>query len=374
MANGDRPHKTVAANAVTCLVAVTLIVDPAATGAVTVRRSPLAELCACLHSVEEAAHHPFSAGWVARVHASVDPGLLARAATFAPLWSAFRARYMLPLTATGSRTIESELAELAELAALPIDDFTAMTVQALIGKNSTELMTLAAAELMPRLRLISSSRLAIGMRVRGDPVGFRAELVDFLAAFAADAFAEEWAQVRSIIDRAAADRDRDIRRRGPQTLTDLPTHLPGDDPTRFVFDKLYAATAEVDGQRPCVLVPTAHGRPHFVIKHFPGYPVVVQYSANVATAPSVESIRRTLAALLDPTRLQVCYAILRTPVATAELATQLRMTRPQVSRHLRSLREAGLVHTHRNGAAVYYQLDIEAIERIGPELLSVLYR
>jgi DNA-binding transcriptional ArsR family regulator len=50
------------------------------------------------------------------------------------------------------------------------------------------------------------------------------------------------------------------------------------------------------------------------------------------------------------------------------------MSAPQVSRHLRRLREAGLVHTHRRGSVVYYQLDTAAVERLGPDLLSVLYR
>ncbi|WP_078603107.1 MULTISPECIES: ArsR family transcriptional regulator [unclassified Streptomyces] len=45
------------------------------------------------------------------------------------------------------------------------------------------------------------------------------------------------------------------------------------------------------------------------------------------------------------------------------------MTSPQVSRHLRKLREAGLVLTHWEGTAVYYRLDTDAIGRLGPDLL-----
>ncbi|MEV1178385.1 metalloregulator ArsR/SmtB family transcription factor [Nonomuraea sp. NPDC049784] len=111
-----------------------------------------------------------------------------------------------------------------------------------------------------------------------------------------------------------------------------------------------------------------------MIKHYPGYPVVIQYSADGAATPTLETARRRLAALQDPTRLRLAYAILRNPVATSELATQLGMSAPQVSRHLRRLREAQLVHTHRRGSVVYYQLDADAVERLGPDLLSVLYR
>src|SRR5439155_20307188 len=143
---------------------------------------------------------------------------------------------------------------------------------------------------------------------------------------------------------------------------------------RIVIDKLYSATVRVDARRPCLVVPTLYGQPHFVVKHYPGYPVVIQYGTSPAATPSLRTVRQRLAVLQDPTRLQLCYAILRNPVATSELANQLGMSAPQVSRHLRRLREAELVHAHRRGSVVYYQLDAAAIERLGPELLSVLYR
>ncbi len=355
-------------------MAVTLLLDPPGTGSVVVRQSPLAELCACLHAFDEPGHHPASAAWVARAHADLDTALLAQAAVWAPLWGAFRARYLLPLSADGRRTLDDEL---EEVAGLPIGEFTDMSVQALIGKNDTGLAPRLSDEVLHRLRLISSSRMEIGARLLADPEGVRAELLGFLAAFAAAAFDAEWPALRRVLDRDGALRERDLRRKGALSLADFPTASavqPSGRRVRVVFDKLYNATARVDDDRPCLLVPTMHGRPHFVIKHYPGYPVVIQYSADGAGTPTLETARRRLAALQDPTRLRLCYAILRNPVATAELATQLGMTAPQVSRHLRRLREAQLVHTHRRGSVVYYQLDADAVERLGPDLLSVLYR
>ncbi|MFI6734392.1 DUF5937 family protein [Nonomuraea sp. NPDC050451] len=366
--------KQIDVNAVICRVAVTLLLDSPGTGSVAVQQSPLAELCACLHVLDEPGHHPGSASWVARAHAGLDSELLATAAAWAPLWSAFRARYLLPLSAGPARTLDGEL---REVAGLPIGDFVAMTVQALIGKNDTELAPRLSDEVLHRLRLISSSRMEIGARLRADPEAFRGELLGFLADFAAAAFDAEWPSLRPALDRDRAERVRDLHRRGALALADLPTASTSSDgrrPLRIVFDKLYNATARVDEGRPCLLVPTVHGRPHFVIKHYPGYPVVIQYSADGAATPTLETARRRLAALQDPTRLRLAYAILRNPVATSELAIQLGMTAPQVSRHLRRLREAQLVHTHRRGSVVYYQLDADAVERLGPDLLSVLYR
>ncbi|TCO44398.1 DNA-binding transcriptional ArsR family regulator [Kribbella antiqua] len=357
--------KDIAANAVMCLVAVTLLLPVADPASITVRTSPLAELCACLHALDEPDHHPAAARWVARLHVTADEDLLARATAWAPLWSAFRARYLLPLTPGSRRSLEEEL---QDIEAIPLDDFVTMTLQALIGKNNAEI----GDDVLQRLRLISSSRLELGTAVRQDAGEFRSRLIEFLTTFAAAVFETDWPAMKAVLDREAAARERELRRRGPLALADFPAATAAGG--RIVLDKLYSATVQIDAQRPCLLVPTLYGQPHFVVKHYPGYPVVIQYGMSPSTAPSLETIRHRLAVLQDPTRLRLCYAILRNPVATSELAKQLGMSAPQVSRHLRKLREAELVHAHRRGSVVYYQLDPEAIEKLGPQLLSVLYR
>ncbi|MEU0572361.1 DUF5937 family protein [Nonomuraea sp. NPDC005983] len=345
---------------------VTLLLPSPDSNSITVGVSPLAELCASLHALDEPGHHPAAARWVARAHTGVDEDLLARATAWAPLWSAFRARYLLPLSPGRARSLAGEL---AEIEALPIDDFTAMTLQALIGKNGAGI----GENVLQRLRLISSSRVELGTRLYDDPQGFRRELTAFLEAFAAAAFDAEWPALRAALAAEAAVRERALDQRGAMVIADFPA-ARAVDRRRIVLDKLYNATARIDADRPCLLVPTLHGRPHLVVKHYPGYPVVIQYGVGTSAGPSLETARHRLAVLQDPTRLKLCYAILRNPVATAELATQLGLTAPQVSRHLRKLREAQLVHVHRRGSVVYYQLDAEAIERLGSDLLAVLYR
>lgn len=50
------------------------------------------------------------------------------------------------------------------------------------------------------------------------------------------------------------------------------------------------------------------------------------------------------------------------------------MAPPQVSRHLRKLREAGLVLAERNGRLVYYTLDADAIRMLGVDLEMAMRR
>ncbi|HEX3887221.1 MAG TPA: metalloregulator ArsR/SmtB family transcription factor [Phenylobacterium sp.] len=52
---------------------------------------------------------------------------------------------------------------------------------------------------------------------------------------------------------------------------------------------------------------------------------------------------RTLAALADPHRRQVVDLLSRGPRAAGDLARELALSAPSMSRHLRTLRESGLV-------------------------------
>jgi DNA-binding transcriptional ArsR family regulator len=62
------------------------------------------------------------------------------------------------------------------------------------------------------------------------------------------------------------------------------------------------------------------------------------------------------AALSDPTRLLILYALADKPHNVTELTNELIVIQPTVSRHLKVLRERGLVYTIRNGSSITYHL------------------
>jgi DNA-binding transcriptional ArsR family regulator len=55
------------------------------------------------------------------------------------------------------------------------------------------------------------------------------------------------------------------------------------------------------------------------------------------------SLDQTLAALADPTRREVIDLLRKRPLKPSDIADELSMSRPALSRHLRVLRRAGLV-------------------------------
>lgn len=62
------------------------------------------------------------------------------------------------------------------------------------------------------------------------------------------------------------------------------------------------------------------------------------------------------AALSDPLRLLILYTLNEGARNVTELATELGLNQPTTSRHLKILRERGLVETLRNGTTITYRL------------------
>ena len=62
------------------------------------------------------------------------------------------------------------------------------------------------------------------------------------------------------------------------------------------------------------------------------------------------------AGLADPTRIMILYTLSQSPRNVTELCNELDMSQPLVSRHLKVLRERGMVTTKRNGTVVVYSL------------------
>jgi DNA-binding transcriptional ArsR family regulator len=71
-----------------------------------------------------------------------------------------------------------------------------------------------------------------------------------------------------------------------------------------------------------------------------------------------------MAALADPTRREIVAVLARGEVAAGDLAARFPVSRPAVSRHLRVLREAGLVQVRADGQRRVYALDPGPLEEL----------
>ena len=91
----------------------------------------------------------------------------------------------------------------------------------------------------------------------------------------------------------------------------------------------------------------------------------------VMERPSMDELNLLYAdvcqALGDPRRLNIIYALHERPRHVSQLAADLQMPQPTVSRHLQMLRDRHLVIAERDGAAVVYHL-------AEPQVIEVLDR
>ena len=67
------------------------------------------------------------------------------------------------------------------------------------------------------------------------------------------------------------------------------------------------------------------------------------------------------AALADPKRIMILYALAEAPHTVGDLSEALAIPQPSTSRHLKVLRERGMVSTERRGACVEYRLADERL-------------
>jgi DNA-binding transcriptional ArsR family regulator len=70
------------------------------------------------------------------------------------------------------------------------------------------------------------------------------------------------------------------------------------------------------------------------------------------------------AAISDPIRRRVLELVRDRELPAGELAAAFEVSRPAVSRHLRVLREAGLVHERRQGRLRLYRADLEPLAEL----------
>lgn len=382
-------------------MSVVIVLEGAGPGRFTVAVSPLAELAASLHvlTVHGHGHHAEHAPWAQEVTRTAPAAFRAGLRRFSPLWTALRWRgFYTGLERTekvegppalrspsGSTPSPQPLAAPSATSAtpsplsrLPVDRFAELTAYSCasgyLGYAFDRVLhdPAQAASLRHAASGLPEPHLELAESLLRDPAALRADVVAFLDLCRPVFFAALWAETEPHLARAAHRVRQRLADDGPAAaLAALsPSSVRLADPPRVVFDKVHHAVIS-PARTPVLLIPTRYGAPHLVVKNEPGLPPVVHFPVD-APVVGVTLARSRMLALTDPSRVRLCRLIARQSMTTADLAHRLSMTRPQVSRHLRALRDLGLVRTERNGRYVHYGLDLGAVERIGGDVATAL--
>ncbi|WP_405821786.1 DUF5937 family protein [Streptomyces sp. NBC_00838] len=379
-------------------MSVVVVLEGAGPGRFTVAVSPLAELAASLHvlSVHGHGHHAEHAPWAREVTRTAPAAFRAGLRRFSPLWTALRWRGFY----TGLERTERVAGPPAvrppgpgsdpglsgspqspapsPLSRLPVDRFAELTSYSCAsGYHGYAFDRVLhdpgqAASLRHAASGLPEPHLELAEALLRDPEALRADVLAFIDLCRPVFFAALWAETEPHLARAAHLVRQRLADDGPAAaLAALsPSSVRLADPPRVVFDKVHHVVI-TPARTPVLLIPTRYGAPHLVVKNEPGLSPVVHFPVD-GPVVGVTLARSRMLALTDPSRVRLCRLIARQSMTTADLAHRLSMTRPQVSRHLRALRDLGLVRTERNGRYVHYGLDLGAVERIGTDVATAL--
>ncbi|MFD1661469.1 DUF5937 family protein [Streptomyces caeni] len=354
---------------------------------VSVAPSPLAELSMALHALAEPGHHPGLQGWVTGVTARLDPHLADRMCEADFLWRSTFSDLFLPCagipggTALPGATLGEDLDLLDKLSDEQFVD-AAMEFACSLCYGRPGPTALSDPAVRHRTLELAAARgprqLRFSERLMADPPRTRAWLRRFLEDCEEAFFADTWSQLRHQLAADARHKTDLLRRRGlGEALASVSSAVRLDEAAgRITVDKLaQGRTATGDGG--LLLVPTSLGRPHLMVLHRFGWQPVLHYpagSGEPTAPPSVEQLTLRLAALSHPVRMRMCRSLARSAFTTSELAQVHGMTAPEVSRHLSTLKKAGLLTTRRRGRYVLHQLDVTAVARLGSDFLEGILR
>jgi DNA-binding transcriptional ArsR family regulator len=308
--------------------------------------SPAAEMFNSLHVLTDPSHHPSNAVWVAQAAATL-PGTLHG-----------------ELTSLGEHFGEwlgiADLVEALPPEESPVPEFIARLAE-------------AAPELVVRVALggdIEAAAPSNGMQRAAidSPQTFRDRLVHVLRDYWSALFAAEWERRAPVLEQRRAHEAARLDHAPPEAwLASLHDRISFDSATgEIVFHKARAYRFALSAFRRITCIPSSFSAPHLMVGFTADSLTIYVNTPYMAAAPELTA-QRVLAvgrALGDETRLRIYKLTLRRPHYTQELAATMRLAEPTVSRHLKVLREAGLVRSEKVGGIVLYSGLLEPVDRL----------
>jgi DNA-binding transcriptional ArsR family regulator len=80
--------------------------------------------------------------------------------------------------------------------------------------------------------------------------------------------------------------------------------------------------------------------------------------------PHIERVTETFAALAEPNRFRIFELLRAGPLPVNDIGDRLKLNQPQVSKHLRVLKEAGLVEVEPRAQQRVYELRAEPLRQL----------
>ena len=355
---------------------------PAAAERVAFSYSPAMEAVLSLHVLVEPKHHPVQHEWV-RAMRRLPPALKREVDVFAFAYRAYFPEFFFPPASGELSDFESELRRLRtideELVRL---EFAIPLIESRAGERASRdpaALQAPGTRRLLRERAAAAGDEALARQLLDDPRGLLERFLGLLEAYWEEAFAREWERIEPDLAASVSEAGRVIARRGLYAL------LPGLWPEvrsdaaagRFWLERPHDHEVEIGAGDLLVLAPSVYVWPHVRVNCDPPWPLGLVFPASSIVRESRPRIPPAqligvLRALADDTRLRALRLIAERPRSTQELAPLVGVTEAALSKHLRTLAEAGLLERHRDGYYVLYRIVPGQVAALAPSLEAFL--
>lgn len=349
---------------------------------IRVALSPIVEMMGILHNCTELSHHPEFRVQAETISRLVSERTSEDIAYFSPLWSRFRSRlFFIAAGVAGGDTPEEELRVLANS---PRHQQLAGIAQGLVGVSTWDMpktgFTIESdrAEFVSLCRRRSGHRGELAVRITSDPDELLHALFDFLHRFCHEAFNAYWAGTEAQLRSTVETMRRKFANADPIDVLSQshPSVRPSSARDGIVIEKLQSMHVPVRN-RGLVVIPTIAGAPHLTVKaDAVESPVCITlpFATPSPTVFSSKEIAARMHCLSSSFRLELCRHLAAEAITTSELAERIGVSRTQVSRELRMLKDVGLLRSSRRGKLVFHSLDLPLVESIGNDLVRTILR
>ena len=343
--------------------------------------SPLLEAALSLHVLVEPKHHPLQHEWV-RAMRALAPALRREINAFSFLYRVTLADIFLPSANEEYREFGLEL---ERLAALDERTLAYELTRPLHDHGGAEPRDPRLDDPRVRESVVRSAAfhgpetVRVARKLLEDPAAVTGRLVRLLERYWEAAFADEWRRLEPRLAAAVTEAGRQIADHGVYALlVGLAPQLRVDvRGAEFGIDVRHEHRVEVGEEETLVLAPSYFVWPHVRVNCDRPWPLTLVYPAGFVLGaarrelPSGELLR-SLRAVADGTRLRALKLIAERPRSTQELARLIGISEAGLSKHLRTMSEAGLLTTRREGYYVLYSLVPEQVEAVAAGLPAYL--
>lgn len=314
------------------------------------------ETLIALHVFIDCKHHPLHIPWVINARKKINPALKQEIDAF----SIFYKRPIVTFWGLQENSTISDFGEdLNKLSCGSSDDFFQTVAETILGqKVSTQTLQ---QEFIQFAGGVYRDSKEIILALAEKPEQVKQRYLTLLEDFWKTCVKDDWSRIEELFL-------KDIASRGRKLMMEGPLHLLGSlspeidiqpNQKKAVIRRISKREIYFEKDDILLLTPSYFAWPHlFVNAH---KPVGINYSImenqqEAARPMPPEDLLRLFNALGDLSRLQIVKYLSQKPRSTRELAGLMGMTEGAVSKHIKLLKDAGLIASKRKSYYVFYHL------------------